>query len=166
MRKKKTKKKKRFDTFFDFVRHPPSPFDHRICVRWMAVFLIVIGLVASLGTRLAPAACAQGAGATHVRVYLIFVDVFGEQGFALPGARVRVRRSAEKKFRWEGSSDRQGEVAFRVPPGEEYELTIEARGFKTQTRKIDARQENRADLTFRMEPLAGTRAEPVAGGKP
>ena len=164
MRKKKTKKK-RFDTFFDFLRHPPSPFHHRICVRWMAVFVVVIGFVASLGTRLAPAARAQDSGATHVRVYLIFVDVFGEQGFALAGARVRVRRSVEKKFRWEGSSDRQGEVAFRVPPGEEYELTIEARGFKSQTRKIDARQENRADLTFRMEPQAGTHAEPAAGGK-
>lgn len=164
MRKKKTKKK-RFDTSFDFVRHPPSPFDHRICVRLMAV-LVVIGLLASLGTRLAPAARAQDSGAAHVRVYLIFIDVFGEQGFALPGARVRVRRSAEKKFRWEGASDRQGEVAFRVPPGEEYELTIEARGFKTQTRKIDARQENRADLTFRMESQAEKHTGSEAGGKP
>jgi hypothetical protein len=49
-------------------------------------------------------------------------------------------------------SDHQGEVAFRVPPGAEYELTIEARGFKTETRKIDAREENETDLTIRMAP--------------
>jgi hypothetical protein len=59
-------------------------------------------------------------------------------------------------------SDHQGELAFRVPQGAEYEMTIEARGFKTQTRKIDAREDIQADLTIRMEPQtdAGT------GGKP
>ena len=54
-------------------------------------------------------------------------------------------------------SDHQGELAFRVPQGAEYEMTIEARGFKTQTRKIDAREDNRADLTIRMEPQTESR---------
>jgi hypothetical protein len=153
MRKKKTKKK-RFNTFFDFFRHPPFPFGHLINMRLTAL-LAAISLLASVGTSGAPTARAQDSSTKRVHVYLIFVDVFSGQGFALSGARVRVRRATEKKFRWEGTSDHQGEVAFRVPPGEEYEVTIEARGFQGQTHKVDARQENRADLTFRLEPKAG-----------
>jgi hypothetical protein len=117
-----------------------------------------------------PAAGAQDSSKSHSRVFVIFTTVFTEQGFALPGARVRVRRSDEKKFRWEGASDHQGEVAFRVPPGAEYELAIEARGFKPQTRKIDAREDNQMDLTIRMEPQTAAHAEPQkdagSGGKP
>jgi hypothetical protein len=41
--------------------------------------------------------------------------VFTDQGFALPGARVRVRRADEKKPKWEATSDRRGEFAVRVP---------------------------------------------------
>ena len=92
--------------------------------------------------------------------------MFTDRGFALTGARARVRRSEEKKFRWEAMSDHQGELAFRVPQGAEYEMTIEARGFKTQTRKIDAREDNQADLTIRMEPLTEPQTEKGKGGKP
>jgi hypothetical protein len=89
---------------------------------------------------------------------VIFATVFTDKGFALPGARVRVRREDEKKFRWEAMSDHQGELGIRVKQGAEYELTIEARGFKPQTRKVDAREGDREDLTLQMEQ--------VAGGKP
>ncbi len=68
---------------------------------------------------------------------------------------MRVRRKDEKKFRWEAISDHQGELGIRVKQGAEYELTIEAHGFKPQTRSIDARDGNREDLTLQMEPLAG-----------
>ncbi len=144
-------KKKRFDPLFDFFRHPLSPFGHLTFVR---VTIALLGLVCLAGAVLAfePAGGAQNAGDSHARIFVIFATVFSDQGFALPGARARVRRSDQKKFRWEGMSDHQGEVAFRVPPGAEYELTIEARGFKTETRKIDAREENETDLTIRMAP--------------
>jgi hypothetical protein len=66
-----------------------------------------------------------------------------------------VRRADEQKFRWEAISDRRGELGIRVKQGAEYELMIEARGFKPQTRKIDARGGNREDLTFQLEPQAG-----------
>lgn len=85
---------------------------------------------------------------------MIFTTVFTDRGFALYGARVRLRRAEEKKFRWEATSDHQGELAFRVPQDAQYEMTVEARGFKPETRKIDATQDNRADLTIRMEPAA------------
>jgi hypothetical protein len=113
-----------------------------------------------------PAGGAQNSSGSHAHDYVIFTTVFTDRGFALTGARARVRRSEEKKYRWEGMSDHQGEVAFRVPRGAEYEMTIEARGFKTQTRKIDAREDNQADLTVRMEPLTEPQTEKGTGGKP
>ena len=92
----------------------------------------------------------------------ISVSNFAVAALPLFGARARVRRSEEKKFRWETTSDHQGELAFRVPKDAEYEMTIEARGFKTQTQKIDARKDNRAELTIRMEPPS----DAGVGGKP
>ena len=113
-----------------------------------------------------PSAGADNKNGARKPIFVIFTTVFTEQGFALAGARVRVRQADQKKFKWEGVADRQGEVAFRVPPGAEYELMVEAKGFKPETRKIDAREENQADLTIRMEPLSAAHAEPAAGGKP
>lgn len=62
-------------------------------------------------------------------------------------------------------SDHQGELAIRVPEGAEYELTIEARGYKTETRKINARQDRRTDLTIRMEPQTEAHPATATGGK-
>jgi hypothetical protein len=150
MTRKKTKKKK-FDPIFDFFRHPASPFGHLILVRLTVALLILFSVT---GASVAPMAArgAQSSSGSHAHDFVIFANVFNEQGFNLFGARARVRREEEKKFRWEATSDHSGELAIRVPQNAHYELTIEARGFKSQTRKIDATQGNRADLTFRMEP--------------
>jgi hypothetical protein len=153
MTKRKTKKK-RFEALFDFFRHPLSPFGHLTFVR-LTIGLAVIGCFACAALAFEPAAAAQSSSRTHAHDFLIFATVFTDRGFSLPGARVRVRREEEKKFRWEGMSDHQGELAIRVPQGAEYEMTIEARGFKPATRKISALDDNRADLTIQMEPLSG-----------
>jgi hypothetical protein len=159
MTKKKTKKK-RFDPLFDFLRHPLSPPGHLTFVRLTTILLGLVWL-AGAAFIFAPPGSAQNSSASHAHDFVIFVTVFTDRGFSLPGARLRVRREQEKKFRWDAVSDHQGEVAFRVPQGAEYEMTIEARGFKPETRKIDARDDNRADLTIRMELLTAG-----AGGKP
>jgi hypothetical protein len=147
------------------LRHPLLPFGHLTNVRltialtgwaWLAGALLV----------LEPAGSAQNSSGSHAHDFVIFTTVFDGRGFALFGARVRVRRSEEKKFRWEATSDHSGELALRVPPGADYEMTIEARSFKTQTRRIDAGQGNRAELAIRMEPQSEPHAEPGAGGKP
>jgi hypothetical protein len=160
MTKKKTKKK-RFDPLFQIFRHPLPPFGHLTFARLTIAF---IGLVWLAGAAFAfePAGGAQNSSGSHAHDFVIFATVFTDHGFALPGARARVRRSEEKKFRWEATSDHQGELALRVPQGAEYEMTIEARGFKTETRKIGTREDNRADLTIRMEP----QTEKGTGGKP
>jgi hypothetical protein len=148
-----------------FFRHPLSPFGHLTLVR---LTIALAGLVWLAGAMFAfePAGGAQNSRGSHAHDYVIFATVFTDRGFALTGARARVRRSEEKKFRWEAMSDHQGELAFRVPQNAEYEMTVEAHGFKTQTRKIDAREDIQADLTIRMEPLAGPQTEKGTGGKP
>jgi hypothetical protein len=162
-------KKKRSDPLIDFFRHPLSFFGHLTFVR---ATIALLGLFYAAGAIFAfePAGGAQNSSGSHAHDFVIFVTVFTERGFAFPGARARVRRAEEKKFRWEAMSDHQGELAFRVPRGEEYEMTIEARGFKTETRKLNSREGNRTDLTIRMEPQTGPPAEPQAqqlsGGTP
>jgi hypothetical protein len=148
-----------------FFRHPLSPFGHLTLVR---LTIALAGMVWLAGAMFAfePAGGAQNSRGSHAHDYVIFATVFTDRGFALTGARARVRRSEEKKFRWEAMSDHQGELAFRVPQNAEYEMTVEAHGFKTQTRKIDAREDIQADLTIRMEPLAGPQTEKGTGGKP
>jgi len=145
------RKKRKFDALFDFLRHPLSLFGHLIPVR---LTIVLAGLLCLAGatTAFEPPAGAQNTSGSHAHDFVIFTTVFTDKGFALFGARARVRREEDKKFKWEAMSDRQGEFALRVPQGAEYEMTIEARGFKTETRKIDTREDNRADLTIRMEP--------------
>lgn len=145
----KKKRKKRFDSLLGFSRHPRSLFGHLILVRLtIALLALTCGLGAAFAVKTVRA---QNSGASHAHDFIIFATVLNDRGFALFGAQARVRRAGEKKFRWEAFSDHQGELAIRVPPNTEYELTIEARGFPSQTRKIDAKADNRADLTIRME---------------
>ena len=89
--------------------------------------------------------------------YLLYGTVFTEQGFALPGAEVKVRRAGDKKYHWQSGSDRRGEFAIRVPQGDQYEIQIKAKGYDLLTRTVDARQGNRQDMVFHMQPAAGGR---------
>jgi len=116
--------------------------------------MALLGVVCLVGSAAAfgPVAGAQSSSRPHTNDFLIFATVFNDRGFALFGAQARVRREEDKKFRWDATSDHQGELAIRVPQDANYEITIQARGFQTQTRKIDATQGNRADLTIRMQP--------------
>ena len=148
---RKTKRKKTFSTFLEFFRHPFPPLDHPN----MRGFLRFAMLVLVLAPDAFPVTGDEKRGDSHAHDFVIFANVFTEQGFALPGAKVRVRRTDEQKFRWEAISDRRGELGVRVKQGAEYELTIEAHGFKSQARKIDAREGNQEVLTFQMEPFAG-----------
>jgi hypothetical protein len=162
MRMKTRKKtKKRSSAPFELFRHPLPPSRHLTFVR-LTLALLGLAWLAGAASVSAPAAGAQSSSGSHAHDFLIFATVFTDRGFALPSARARVRRGDEKKFRWEAASDRQGEFAVRVPQGAEYEMTIEARGFKPETRKIDARGSNRTDLTIRMEP----EIKSLTGGKP
>jgi hypothetical protein len=104
-------------------------------------------------TAFSAAAAARDQQNKHAHDFLIYVTVFTDQGFSLPGAQVRVRRTSEKKWRWDSISDARGEFAIRVPEGDQYEMIIQAKGFQPLTREIDAREGNRDDFYVQMVPL-------------
>jgi hypothetical protein len=135
------------NSFPCFTRHPfPGP-RHPTCAMLILLTVLLYGLV-GLGP---PAGAEQSPKSTHEDDFLLFGTVFNEQGLALPGARVRVRRAGERKVRWEAQSDRRGEFGVRVPRGAEYEMNVRASGYPEQRRKLDARTGSREDLVFRMQ---------------
>jgi glycogen debranching enzyme len=159
--KTKKRKKKTSEAFLRFSRRLVTPFRR---LTFVTVALALVGFALLAG---APARAWPGAPQTtpHAHDFVVFTTVFTSQGFTLPGARVRIRRENDKKFRWEAISDRRGELAIRVPQNSDYEMMVEARGYMTQTHKVAATEGNRADLTIRMEPLFGPHSESGTGGK-
>jgi hypothetical protein len=91
----------------------------------------------------------------HANDLFLFGTVFTEQGFALPGALLQLRRAGEKKVRAENVTNRAGEFALNAPRGVEYELIVTAKGFEDQKLKIEVGSGDRHDLVFRMKPLSG-----------
>jgi hypothetical protein len=92
----------------------------------------------------------------HANDFLIIGTVFTDQALAFPGVHLRVRRTTEKKFRWEAYTNSRGEFAVRVPQGAEYEMVILAKGFVDQTKAVSAKSgisEN--NVVFQMQPVAG-----------
>jgi Carboxypeptidase regulatory-like domain len=93
---------------------------------------------------------------THADDFLILGTVFDERGWSFPAVQLRIRRSNEKKFRWDTLTNSRGEFAIRVPKGSDYEMIVHAKGFADQTRPLNAKTGlSEARLVFRMEPVAG-----------
>jgi hypothetical protein len=91
---------------------------------------------------------------SHANDFLVKGTVFTDKAYALPGVEVRLRRSGEKKFRWERYSNSRGEFGVIVPRGAEYEMVLHVKGFVDQSRSVDARTgDSLQDLTFSMEPV-------------
>ena len=90
---------------------------------------------------------------SHANDFLILGTVFDERGLSFPAVELRIRRSNEKKFRWDTFTNSRGEFAIRVPKGSDYEMIVHAKGFADQTRPLDAKTSlSEARLVFRMEP--------------
>ena len=67
---------------------------------------------------------------------VIFGTVWDADSHAVYGVHVQLRRSGEKKVRWEAYSDHRGEFAFRVPPGKaDYELAADLKSLKSMKNK-------------------------------
>jgi hypothetical protein len=89
----------------------------------------------------------------HADDFLVKGTVFTPDGFAFPGAELRIRRAAEKKFRWQTYTDSRGEFAIRVKQGAQYQVIVHAKGFEDQMKPVDATSGNEIDdMVFRMEP--------------
>jgi Carboxypeptidase regulatory-like domain len=88
----------------------------------------------------------------HSDDFLVRGTVFTQEGFALPGAELRIRRTSEKKVRWQTVSNSRGDFAVRVKMGADYEVMVRAKGFAEQSVPVDAKTGSRyKDLVFRME---------------
>ena len=97
----------------------------------------------------------QAAG-RHSNDFLVRGTVFTEEGLALPGAELRIRRSSEKKFRWDTETNSRGNFAVRVKMGAEYEVLVRAKGYQEQSLAVDAKTGDRyKDLVFRMQHQGG-----------
>lgn len=93
---------------------------------------------------------------SHANDFLIIGTVFDSKGYAFPNVQLKIRRSAEKKFRWQDSTNARGDFAVRVPQGSEYEMVVHVKGFADQTRDLDAKTGvSEARLVFRMEAGGG-----------
>ncbi|MBZ5527482.1 MAG: carboxypeptidase-like regulatory domain-containing protein [Acidobacteriia bacterium] len=100
---------------------------------------------------------AQKNARKHERDYIIRGTVFNDKALALPDAEVRVRRTREKKYRWQTRTNSRGEFAVRVFQGlgETYEVLVRAPGFDQQTRTADSTSGERQENFFlRLQPAA------------
>jgi hypothetical protein len=93
---------------------------------------------------------------SHANDFLIIGTIFDPRGYAFPGVELRIRRSAERKYRWDSYTNSRGEFAVRVPQGSDYEMVIHVKGFTDQTRAIDAKTGvSEARIVFHMESAGG-----------
>ncbi len=93
---------------------------------------------------------------SHADDFLIRGTVFNEKALSFPGVQLRVKRSGEKKFRWDTVTNSRGEFALRVPQGSAYEVVIHVKGYTDETRVIDAKNGLAdAGYVFKLQPLRG-----------
>jgi hypothetical protein len=95
---------------------------------------------------------------SHADDFLIIGTIFDPKGYAFPGVELRIRRSNEKKYRWDSYTNSRGEFAVRVPQGSDYEVVIHVKGFADQTRELNAKTGvSEARIVFRMESAGGAK---------
>ena len=95
---------------------------------------------------------------SHAHDFLILGTIFDPKGYAFAGVELRIRRSKEKKYRWDSYTNSRGEFAVRVPQGSDYEMVIHAKGFADQTRALDAKTGvSEARIVFHMESAEGAK---------
>jgi len=96
------------------------------------------------------------ASGRHSNDFLVRGTVFTEDGLVLPGAELRIRRSSEKKFRWDTETNSRGNFAVRVKMGADYEVVVRAKGYQDQSLAVNAKTGDRyKDLVFRMQHQGG-----------
>ena len=90
---------------------------------------------------------------SHADDLLIRGTVFNERGLSLQGVKLRIRRSDQKKPRWETYTNSRGEFAVRVPKGPDYEIAAESKGFARQSQPINGQSEE--NIVLHMQPVSG-----------
>jgi hypothetical protein len=128
---------------------------------WAAALLVPFAASQASNQERAPASQPESSSSakngkqkySHANDFLIRGTVFTDKALSFPDVQLRIRRSGEKKFRWEDRTNSRGEFAIRVPQGVQYEMVVRAKGFAEQIRTIDARNgSGENNVVFRMEP--------------
>ena len=92
----------------------------------------------------------------HQHDFLIKGTVFTQEGLSYPGAQIRIRRAGTKSFHWQDAANSRGEFAIRVIQGAKYEVVVNAKGCKEQTKSVDATGDQRVgEVVFHMEREGG-----------
>jgi hypothetical protein len=136
---------------------------HQRCVIILAATLISTSLPLIAGQDATTSAGTQPAASdsssarkskhSHADDLLIRGTVFNERGLALQGVKLRIRRSDQKKSRWETYTNSRGEFAVRVPKGPDYEIAAESKGFARQSQPINGQSEE--NILLHMQPVSG-----------
>ena len=93
---------------------------------------------------------------SHANDFLIIGTIFDPNGYAFPGVELKIRRSTEKKFRWNDYTNSRGEFAVRVPQGTVYEMVVHIKKFADQTREVNAKSGlGEARMVFQMQLEGG-----------
>ena len=83
----------------------------------------------------------------------------------MQGVRLRIQRADAKKPHWETATNFRGEFAVRVPPGADYQIAAEIKGFAKQSQAVNGKDGAAEEkVIFHMEPV--NRGKGVKGGKP
>lgn len=94
--------------------------------------------------------------------FLIVGTVFDEKALSLLGVQIRIRRTDEKKARWETYTNSRGEFAVRVLPGYEYEVVTHVKKYQDQKQTVDAKVDVQQRLSIKLQPVE----QGKAGAKP
>jgi Carboxypeptidase regulatory-like domain len=90
----------------------------------------------------------------RVPPYVIIGTVFNQSALSFPNVHVQVRKTGDKKFRWETYTNSRGEFAVRVPEGQEYEVVVRAKKYKDVALKVNANNgEMEQRLSIRLETV-------------
>ncbi len=97
--------------------------------------------------------------AKHSNDFLVRGTVFTQEGWSLPGAELRIRKTSDKKPHWGTLTNSRGNFAVRVKMGSDYEVTVRAKGYQDQSVAVDTKTGERfKDLVFRMQHLGGKKS--------
>jgi hypothetical protein len=95
----------------------------------------------------------------HANDFLVRGTVFTPEGLALPGAELHIRRTSERKFRWNDAANSRGEFAIRVKMGADYEVVAHAKGYEDQSVPVKASTGERfKDVVFHMQRRTGKKS--------
>ena len=92
---------------------------------------------------------------------LIYGTVYGPDDLTVYGVKVHIRRSDQKKAKWELSSDHAGEFAQRVPAGQaSYLVWADLKGYKPLNGKklqagdpvtVEIQNDERVDISLHLK---------------